>query len=223
VDFIWDPSDNLIGDKEWFRSFCAAKPKKLKIHYTNYVDAKAVDQEVARLLVESGCCSVFVGMEAGDSDMLKNMNKRSTLEDNIRAMEILQKYRIGVIVGVVIGVPGESEESLARTLEFLKRLLEFDNLDRIEWGSLVPFPGSKANRLLREHPVLADKYKNFGDENYTRDIFRMVEDWYKYFCEIDFDYIQKLQEGMVQKELVPYEVTKYQRRSWSGTPSKVFL
>jgi len=223
VDFIWDPSDNLIGDKEWFKSFCAAKPKKLKIHYTNYVDAKGIDDEVARLLVETGCCSVFVGMEAGDPAMLKNMNKRSTLEDNIRAMEILQKYRIGVIVGVVIGVPGESEESLTRTLEFLKRLLEFDNLDRIEWGSLVPFPGSKANRLLREHPALADKYKNFGDENYTRDIFCMVEDWYKYFCEINFDYIQKLQEGTILKGLVPYEITKYQRRSWSGTPSKVFL
>jgi radical SAM superfamily enzyme YgiQ (UPF0313 family) len=223
VDFIWDPSDNLIGDKDWFKSFCATKPKKLKIHYTNYVDAKGVDEEVARLLVETGCCSVFVGMEAGDSDMLKNMNKRSTLEDNIRAMEILQKYRIGVIVGVVVGVPGESEESLARTLEFLKRLLEFDNLDRIEWGSLVPFPGSKANRLLREHPALADKYRDFGNENYTRDIFCMVEDWYKYFCEIGFDYIQKLQGGVVQKELVPYEITKYQRRSWSGTPSKVFL
>ncbi len=223
VDFIWDPSDNLIGDKDWFKSFCAAKPKKLKIHYTNYVDAKGIDEEVARLLVETGCCSVFVGMEAGDSDMLENMNKRSTLQDNIRAMEILQKYRIGVIVGVVVGVPGESEESLSRTLEFLKGLLEFDNLDRIEWGSLVPFPGSKANRLLREHPALRNKYENFGDENYTRDIFCMVEDWYKYFCEIDFDYIQKLQEGTILKGLVPYEITKYQRRSWSGTPSKVFL
>ena len=223
TDLIWDPSDNLIGDKEWFKSFCAAKPKGLNIHYTNYVDAKGIDEEVARLLVDSGCCSVFVGMEAGDPAMLKNMNKRSTLEDNIRAMKLLQKYRIGVIVGVVAGVPGESRESLARTWEFLKQLLEFDNLDRIEWGTLIPFPGSKANRLLREHPALADKYRNFGDENYMRDLFQMIEDWYKYFCEIDFDYIQQLQESIAQKGLLPYEMTKYQRRSWSGTPSKVFI
>lgn len=138
-------------------------------------------------------------------------------------MEILQKYRIGVIVGVVTGVPGESKESLARTLEFLKRLLEFDNLDRIEWGSLIPFPGSKANTLLREHPALEDKYRNFGDENYTHDLLQMVEDWYKCFCEIDFGYIQELQERISEEGLFPYEMTKYQRRSWSGTPSKVFL
>jgi radical SAM superfamily enzyme YgiQ (UPF0313 family) len=223
TDFIWDPSDNFVGDKEWFKSFCAARPKTLTIHYTNYVDAKAIDEEVARLLVESGCCSVFIGMEAGDPMMLKNMNKRSTVEDNIRAMKILQKYRIGVIAGVVTAVPGESKESLARTLEFLKRLLEFDNLDRIEWGSLIPFPGSKANRLLREHPALKDKYKHFGNENYTRDLMYMIEDWFRYFCEIDFNAIQELQERMVKEGLVPYEMTKYQRRSWSGTPSKVFL
>lgn len=222
TDFIWDISDNMIGNKEWFKSFCAEKPKTLKIHYTNYVDAKGTDEEVARLLAETGCCSVFIGMEAGDPTMLKNMNKRSTPEDNIRAMEVLRKYRIGVIVGVVVGVPGESGESLARTLEFLKKLLKFDNLDRIEWGSLIPFPGSKANRLLREHPALKEKYRDFGNENYTRDLMDMIEDWYRYFCKIDFDYIQKLQEEIVRKELVPYKITKYQRRSWSGTPSKVF-
>jgi len=129
VDFIWDPSDNLVGDKEWFKSFCQAKPRGLKIHYTNYVDAKGVDEEVARLLAETGCVSVFVGMEAGDQTMLENMNKRSTTDDNLRAMEILQKYRLGVIVGVVVGVPGESKESLRTTLEFLKRIAEFDNFD----------------------------------------------------------------------------------------------
>jgi radical SAM superfamily enzyme YgiQ (UPF0313 family) len=223
TDFIWDPSDNLIGDKEWFKSFCAAKPKTLDIHYTNYVDAKGIDEEIARLLVETGCCSVFVGMEAGDAEMLKSMNKRSTVEDNIRAMEILQKYRIGVIAGVVAGVPGESKASLTRTLQFLKKLLKFDNLDRIEWGSLVPFPGSKANRMLREHPELKEKYRNFGDKNYMHDLMSMTEDWWRYFCEIDFDYLQKIQEKVFEEGLVPYEMTRYQRRSWSGTPSKVFL
>ena len=47
TDLIWDPSDNLIGDKEWFKGFCAAKPKALDIRYTNYVDAKGIDEEVA--------------------------------------------------------------------------------------------------------------------------------------------------------------------------------
>lgn len=223
TDFIWDPSDNLVGDKDWFRSFCEAKPKDLNIHYTNYVDAKGMDEDIAQLLVESGCCSVFVGLEAGDPAMLKNMNKRSTLEDNIRAMELLEKYRIGVIVGVVVGVPGETAESLARTVSFLEGLTKYENLDRIEWGSLIPFPGSKANRLLRQHPDLREKYKNFGDDNYTLDLMRMVADWYEYFCEIDFDYVEHLQEQMALTRLVPYDMTKYQRRSWSGTPSKVFL
>lgn len=223
ADFFWDPSDNLVGDREWFQSFCAERPGDLAIHYTNYVDAKGIDDEVARLLAESGCVSVFVGMEAGDPLMLKNMNKRSTLEDNLRAMEILGKHRIGVVAGVVVGVPGESRQSLMRTLDFLKRLTEYDNFDRLEWGSLIPFPGSKANRMLREHPRLRNKYKHFGDENYQADFMSMVEDWYACFCEVSFDDVMRIQEEVARAGLVPYEMTKYQRRSWSGTPSKVFL
>jgi anaerobic magnesium-protoporphyrin IX monomethyl ester cyclase len=222
ADFIWDPSDNLVGDKEWFKAFCAARPQGLKVPYTNYVDAKGIDEEVARLLAESGCVSVFVGMETGDPKMLESMNKRSTLEDNLRAMELLQKYRIGVIAGVVVGVQGESKESLQRTVEFLKRLTEFDNFDRFEWGSLIPFPGSKANRMLREHPDLKKKYRDFGNADYLFQLACMIQDWYHYYCEIDFNDILELQDRVVEAGLVPYEMTMFQRRSWSGTPTKVF-
>jgi len=223
ADFIWDPSDNLIGDKEWFKSFCQSKPKGLKINFTNYVDAKGVDDEIARLLVEAGCVSVFVGMEAGNPKMLESMNKRSTIDDNLKAMDILQKYRLGVIVGVVIGVPGESMESIHRTLEFLKRISEYDNFDRFEWGTVVPFPGSKANTMVRQHPALKEKYVNFGDENYTTDLFSMVEDWFNHYCEVDFEYLQQMQKILTEQKLVPYEVTRYQRRAWSGTPTKILL
>jgi len=222
ADFIWDPSDNLVGDKEWFRAFCAAKPKGFNIPYTNYVDAEDIDEETARLLAESGCVSVFVGMESGDPKMLDSMNKRAKLEDNLRAMKLLQKYKIGVIAGVVVGVQGESKESLERTIGFLKRLTEFDNFDRFEWGTLVPFPGSKANRMLREHPDLKEKYKDFGNKKYLFQLVSMIQDWHRQYSDINFNDILEFQDRVVQEGLVPYEMTMFQRRSWSGTPSKIF-
>lgn len=222
ADFIWDPSDNLVGDKEWFKAFCAAKPKGLKISYTNYVNSENIDEETARLLAESGCVSVFVGMESGDPKMLESMNKRAKLEDNMRAMKLLQKYRICVIAGVVVGAQGESKESLERTIGFLKKLAEFDNFDRFEWGTLIPFPGSKANRLLREHPDLKHKYKDFGNKNYMFQLISMIQDWHRQYCEIDFNDILEFQDRVFQEGLVPYEMTMFQRRSWSGTPTKVF-
>jgi len=222
ADFIWDPSDNFVGEKEWFREFCNAKPGKLDIHYTCYGDAKGIDDEIARLLANSGCVSVFVGMEAGDPKMLESMNKRSKIEDNIRAMELLQKYRIGVIAGIVVGVQGESKDSLTRTIDFLKRITEFDNFDRFEWGSLMPFPGSTANKMLREHPSLKKKYRDFGNKDYLFQFACMIQDWYKYYCEVNFGDILDLQERVLEEGLVPYQMTMFQRRSWSGTPSRIF-
>jgi len=161
-------------------------------------------------------------MESGDPEMLESMNKRAKLEDNIRAMKLLQKYRIGVIAGVVVGVQGESKESMERTIGFLKRLTEFDNFDRFEWGTLIPFPGSKANRILREHPDLQRKYEDFGNKNYLFQLVSMIQDWHRHYSEIDFNDILEFQDRVLQEGLVPYEMTMFQRRSWSGTPSKVF-
>jgi radical SAM superfamily enzyme YgiQ (UPF0313 family) len=219
VDFFWDVADNLVGDKKWFQRFADSKPKGLQIRYTNYVDAKAIDKETVRLLAESGCCSVFVGMESGNPRSLHNMNKRCELRDNLNAMRILKEYGIGVVIGVVVGSPGESKWSIFRTLRFLNRMRKFGNLDRIEWGVLIPFPGSKANRMLREHPKLASKYENFGDSNYLWDMKEMMDDWFRYFCRIEFEEIVEIQ-NKIQKN-VPYQMTRYQRRSWSGTPSKI--
>jgi radical SAM superfamily enzyme YgiQ (UPF0313 family) len=149
------------------------------------------------------------------------MNKRSTLEDNMKAMRLLQKYNINVVAGVVTGVQGESKESLEHTVELLKRLTEFDNFDRFEWGSLIPFPGCKANRMLREHPGLSKKYKDFGNRNYLFHLVCMIQDWHRYYCEVEFNDILELQDRVFKEGLVPYDMTMFQRRSWSGTPMKV--
>ena len=155
--------------------------------------------------------------------MLESMNKRAKIEDNLRAMKLLQKYRIGVIAGVVVGVQGESKESMEKTIGFLKKLTEFDNFDRFEWGTLIPFAGSRANRMLREHPDLKHKYEDFGNKNYLFHLISMIQDWHRHYCEINFNDILEFQDRVVQEGLVPYEMTMFQRRSWSGTPSKVFL
>jgi len=221
VDILWDPSDNLVGDKAWFRRLCAAKPPGLDVAWANYVDARAMDEQTGAMLAAMGTRQVFVGMESGDGAMLRSMSKRSTVEQNLEAMRILQRHNISVVVGVVSGVPGESIESLDRTVAFMQRIAEFDNLDRIEWGSLIPFPGSRASAMLRAHPDLIHKYRHFGDRHFTRDLVAMTRDWYRHFCEVELEDIQTMHNLVVELGLVPYEMTTYQRRSWTGTPSKV--
>jgi hypothetical protein len=87
----------------------------------------------------------------------------------------------------VAGVQGESRESLERAVEFLKKLTEFDNFDRFEWGILIPFPGSKANKMLREHPELKEKYKDFGNRNYLFQLLSKTQDSHRPYCGIDFN------------------------------------
>ena len=48
----------------------------------------------------------------------------------------------------------------------------------------------------------------------------MIDDWFRFFCKIEFEEIIEMQKK-VQK-YVPYQMTVYQQRSWSGTPTKIF-
>ena len=85
----------------------------------------------------------------------------------------------------------------------------------------MPFPGSKAQRMLRDHPALREKYQDFGNRDYLFHFACMIEDWYKYYCEVSFGDILELQDKILSDGLVPYHMTMFQRRSWSGTPSKI--
>jgi hypothetical protein len=57
--------------------------------------------------------------------------------------------------------------------------------------------------MLREHPELREKYRNYGDKNYTSDMMSMIEDWFRHYCNIDFDYVLKMQDMIAQQGLVP--------------------
>jgi hypothetical protein len=49
----------------------------------------------------------------------------------------------------------------------------------------------------------------------------MIQDWHRLFCDIDFNDILEFQDRVLEEGLVPYEMTMFQGRSWSGTPGKV--
>jgi radical SAM superfamily enzyme YgiQ (UPF0313 family) len=79
------------------------------------------DEEVVRLMVASGCIQVQIGIESGDAVVLENMNKRTNPETNARALENCRKYQLTTVVTLISGFPGETKETIDRTIQFLER------------------------------------------------------------------------------------------------------
>jgi radical SAM PhpK family P-methyltransferase len=81
-----------------------------------------VDEETVRLMKESGCESVFLGIESGSNTILRNMRKESYVEAYIKGIQMLKKYGIITYASFIIGFPGETKETIMETFEFIEKV-----------------------------------------------------------------------------------------------------
>nr|ASV46752.1 p-methyltransferase [uncultured bacterium] len=77
------------------------------------------DDEAFDLMAESGCAGVFLGLESGDNRILKNMNKSASAEKYRRGIGQLNDRGILSFASLIVGFPGETEESVRTTMEFI--------------------------------------------------------------------------------------------------------
>jgi radical SAM superfamily enzyme YgiQ (UPF0313 family) len=118
----------------------------------NGLRADRVDNELAELMVKSGCHSVMVGIESADPSVLAVIKKGETIEDIEKGIRIFKEAGMNVGGYFIIGLPGDSFESQELSVKFVKRMGI-----SAHFNMLVPYPGTelwewaKANaRLLHD-------------------------------------------------------------------------
>ena len=181
INGVYDVSDDFLSSPHWLKELAEVKSNK-DIYLVLMGRANRLTESAAALLSELNCVRIFLGIECGDQMMLNNMDKGSTVQDNINAVRLLSEREIKVTAGVVLGAPGENRESLENTMRFFHRLISFGNLDVIDPSVLIPLPGSPAFDRLLAVPEMRKKY---GD----RDVFdarELQRDWVRCYCDISF-------------------------------------
>jgi len=101
--------------------FDALIKDRLPISFRIKSRVDVVDEEFLRRAKRAGAYLIAYGTESGDDDMLRRMNKRTTAADNERAIRLTKEAGIAAHTSWIIGYPGETPESIARTVEFIVR------------------------------------------------------------------------------------------------------
>jgi p-methyltransferase len=92
---------------------------KFQFEWFSFLRVQYVTEDVARMMKESGCRGVYLGVESSNDGVLKNMNKKATRDGFLRGMELLNKYGIPTFVAFVVGFPGETLETIDENIAFL--------------------------------------------------------------------------------------------------------
>lgn len=89
-------------------------------NWFSYFRCSNSDEEAFDLMAESGCKGVFLGIESGSPEILKNMNKAATVERYGHGIRELHKRGVLTFGSFIVGFPGETKETVDETLNFIK-------------------------------------------------------------------------------------------------------
>ena len=139
--------DNLTLLRPHIEKICRLiLERKIKISWAtpNGIRADKVDEDLLRLMKKAGCYYVVFGVESGNQDILDNIKKHETLADIEKAIRLAAKVGLMTQGFFILGLPGETEETIKNSIEFAKRV----PLDRAQFLLLDLLPGSE---LWEEH------------------------------------------------------------------------
>lgn len=86
------------------------------------VRTSTVSKESLQHWKNNGCYMVIFGVESGSPKMLNVMEKNSTLSKNINAIKWTGEVGLGTVIQLVLGMPGEDDETINETIGFLKEI-----------------------------------------------------------------------------------------------------
>ncbi len=143
--------DNFIWNEERTRLMCEIM-KKYDMLWGCQARVDAITEPIAKMLGESGCCYVDLGVESFNDDILKYVRKGITTEQIYNAIHYLKKYKVPVKLNVLIGSsPLETKETLRHTLNEAKKL----KVDQVMFNIVSPFPGTEFYKLCKENGWLS--------------------------------------------------------------------
>ncbi len=134
---IFFDDDTFNYKKDRTIELCA-KLKKLNFTWS-CTSRVTTDYETLKAMKDAGCRLMIVGYESGDAQILKNIKKGATIDMAKRFTADAHKLGLVIHGDFIVGLPGETHETMRKTIEFAKRL----DVETIQVSLGHAYPGTE--------------------------------------------------------------------------------
>ncbi|MGH9325784.1 MAG: hopanoid biosynthesis associated radical SAM protein HpnJ [Terriglobia bacterium] len=110
------------------------------------------DYETLKAMADAGARLFIVGLESGDPQILKNIKKGTTLEMAKAFARNCKKVGIKIHGDFIIGLPGETQETIQRTIEYAKEL----DVETVQVSIAHAFPGTELYDFYAKNNYMVD-------------------------------------------------------------------
>lgn len=134
------------------------KKRNLDVFWGCTARVDNLSENLLKQMREAGCITIFMGVESADQQILDQVDKKTTIAKIRNAFELSRKEGIRTIASVVLGMPGDTKESMGRTIKFVQELKPSYAI----FSLATPYPGTRF-------------YQEMVEKNLIK-----VKDWSKY-------------------------------------------
>lgn len=157
IRHFWFYADDFTRSAEYVKKLCRAIiDRNLKITWWTNTRVDNKDEEMFALMKQAGCYMLSIGGESGNAEMLKRIKKGTRPQDIRETVKILRKVGINSLVYFLIGLPGETRETIRETVEFAKSIQP----DYVEFYPAIPYPGTEFYAQALEQKLIVDGHWN---------------------------------------------------------------
>jgi len=164
IDEIYFQDDLFALDRQWLIEFTRLlRQHEIKLPWRMLARVDILKDDDYRNLREAGCYLIQFGVESGNDDILKDINKQITTQQVINAFAMARKYRFQTYGFFIFGHRLDNYETIMQTFDLAKKL----RCDFTSFFLLVPFPGTNVYSCLpadARHDWKRIQYMNWNKE-----------------------------------------------------------
>lgn len=147
-DSLWFVDDVFTISHKWLSAFRDELTKHdLIIPYECITRADRMNEEVIKILKETGCFRVWIGSESGSQKVIDLMDRRVDVQQVREMIRLSKKEGIEAGTFIMLGYPGETEEDIEETIVHLKEA----NPDHFTITVAYPIKGTDLYEEVEAH------------------------------------------------------------------------
>jgi len=176
-------------DEQWCKELAdEINSRGLNVRLRSSIRADRVTDGVIKELKRAGFFAFSCGIENRSESALKRMGKSASLEQNVKALEIFDKYGIYVQAGHILFDHGTTIDELEQNYEFMKKYVW--TISKGIFTEMYAADGTPYTNLLTKKSILEEDPKGLGNNKYqvqeedARKVYEGLKLWHKSHLDI---------------------------------------
>lgn len=108
-----------------------------------------LNPQILEAMLQRGLMAVYLGVESGNEQGLRTLNKHVSVAQNLAAIELLKRYDVALAIGFMLFDPSSTISTVRENINFLRQVGE-DGYFPINFCKMLPYAGTPIEEKLRE-------------------------------------------------------------------------